>query len=118
MWIALGFPVRLAETRGTLTHVCVRFAATRMIGGMAFDRWCENLSRANRLSRSFAALRAARHGHAGMGRPRATHSQGPAGLVENAAERLRKKPRNNPMQSRLRTPRARSRPPSEGNSAE
>jgi hypothetical protein len=89
-----------------------------MTDGTAFERWCENLGRANRLSRSFAALRATFQGDHRKGRPSGRHAEGPAGLVETVAERLRKKPRNNPMQSRLRTPRARSKPPSEKNSEE
>ena len=75
--------------------------------GETFERWCDRLGRVNRLSRSFAALRATFHGDHSKGRRRGRHAEGPAaGLVETIAEGVRKKPRNNPMQSRVRAPRA------------
>jgi hypothetical protein len=69
-----------------------------MTGGMTFERWCENLGRASRLSRSFAALRAAIQGHVGTVRLSGAPAGGPVRLAETVAERSRKKPRNNLMQ--------------------
>jgi hypothetical protein len=80
-----------------------------MIGEQTFEGRRENLSQANKLSRTYAALIEALNHHRGKGQQKVTvehvhvHSRGRAvvGAVETPGEGLLRNQRNNPMQNKL-----------------